>query len=448
MARGKLIVALLAALLVGAVWVQLVWAYEPPRVDGLLDDSYDFYAHFDGDPDGGTAYAPGDVYVYEGEDVCYWALAVPEDFNDNAYSDDMSYLEQFGWQRGHTFVDLAESDGALFNITLDGNIQDVWLDYLNADGSGNYRSGQTGDGWDDPVGCQKDGDPCAYTYVISAATSLYYNLVYTTESGVEDPAFGADPTVQSAPAHWNDPPSSYYWEWQMIYEFTTPKNATGQDEGECPTVVWAGAHNSPTKNDYPMNEERGSIGDYVWLDVPEGGGEADGIQDPEELGVPGITVTLWYYSGTTWVVSGTTQTDANGYYYFTQLLYGQYYVNFELPPSGDYDFTGFQVNGNYSDTNDSDASITGSPIQNPGPGDLGDSPVITLTEDNPYQMYWDAGLVYIGTPTAVRLASFGAGSGIPVRVGAGLAFALLMASGTAMILRRRQTQRAGPQAYS
>jgi hypothetical protein len=439
MGRGKVIVAVGLALVLGVLTAQLAWAQDGPTVDGLLDDSYEFYAHFDGDPDGGSAYAPGDVYTYDpgaSEDVCYWALAVPQDFNDNAYSEDKSYLEQFGWNRGHNFHDLAESDGALFNITIDGVTQDVWLDYLNAEVddpgpppiyTGNFRSGQTGDGWDDPVGCQKDGNPCAYTYVITTATSLYYNLVYTTSSGAEDPAFGADPTVQSAPVDWNET-TSYYWEWQMIYEFTTPKNTTGPLAGQCAEVVWAGAHNSPTKNDYPKDEERGSIGDYVWLDV-----NIDGLQDGGEPGVPGVTVTL-YFSDTTqgeWVTQ-TTQTDANGYYYFTQLPYGDYYVNFELPLG--YSFTDLQVNGIYSYTKDSDAQ----PLP-AGPYSQGDTPPITLSKTYPYQMYWDAGLVYNIPPTAVKLASFGAGSGIPARAGALLALMVVMASGVVVIAKRGET---------
>ena len=50
------------------------------------------------------------------------------------------------------------------------------------------------------------------------------------------------------------------------------------------------------------------IGNYVWLDS-----DGDGIQDPEENGIAGVTVELVNSSGD---VVGTAKTDDNGYYYF------------------------------------------------------------------------------------------------------------------------------------
>lgn len=74
-----------------------------------------------------------------------------------------------------------------------------------------------------------------------------------------------------------------------------------------------------------------SVGDRVWLD--NGGGvpanAANGIQDASEPGVAGVTVTLYDNSGT---AVGTTITDANGNYLFTNVPVGvNYTVGFSLP---------------------------------------------------------------------------------------------------------------------
>lgn len=52
-----------------------------------------------------------------------------------------------------------------------------------------------------------------------------------------------------------------------------------------------------------------TIGDYVWNDI-----DRDGIQDPEETGIPGVTVELYDCAGNQ---IDTTTTDANGLYSFT-----------------------------------------------------------------------------------------------------------------------------------
>lgn len=73
-----------------------------------------------------------------------------------------------------------------------------------------------------------------------------------------------------------------------------------------------------------------SVGDKVWLDNGTGGGTAaDGVQNGTEPGVAGVTVTLYNGSG---VAIGTTITDANGNYLFTNVPVGaNYTVGFSLP---------------------------------------------------------------------------------------------------------------------
>jgi len=64
---------------------------------------------------------------------------------------------------------------------------------------------------------------------------------------------------------------------------------------------------------------------FVWHDTDE-----DGIQDEEEPGIPGVTVNLYDSTGTQLLASTTT--DSKGYYVFTDLLPGDYVVEFEPPP--------------------------------------------------------------------------------------------------------------------
>lgn len=93
----------------------------------------------------------------------------------------------------------------------------------------------------------------------------------------------------------------------------------------------------------------GALGDYVWFDI-----DKDGVQDANENGVYGITVTLYNNSGT--AIASTT-TDNTGYYLFTNLAPSNYSVGFSNIPNG-YQLTAQDQGGD--DTKDSDA--------NPGTG--------------------------------------------------------------------------------
>ena len=62
----------------------------------------------------------------------------------------------------------------------------------------------------------------------------------------------------------------------------------------------------------------GSIGDRVWFDA-----DNDGVQDPAEPGVPGVTVRLLDEDGN---VLATTVTDSDGMYLFDDLPPGVYRV--------------------------------------------------------------------------------------------------------------------------
>ncbi|OGV63632.1 MAG: hypothetical protein A2498_06670 [Lentisphaerae bacterium RIFOXYC12_FULL_60_16] len=110
-----------------------------------------------------------------------------------------------------------------------------------------------------------------------------------------------------------------------------------------------------------------SVGNLVWFD-----GNRDGIQDPGEPGLAGITVGL--YNASTTLVAQTV-TDIEGYYYFAGIDPGSYRLFFDKP--ADYYFSPADMTG---DTVDSD------PATNTGFTAL--FTVVANTADN----RWDAGL--------------------------------------------------------
>jgi hypothetical protein len=67
-----------------------------------------------------------------------------------------------------------------------------------------------------------------------------------------------------------------------------------------------------------------AIGDLVWNDL-----NRNGVQDSGEPGIAGVTVEL--YKCDKDVLVASTLTDANGYYLFSGLQSGSYYVKFYAP---------------------------------------------------------------------------------------------------------------------
>ncbi|MBL0055779.1 MAG: carboxypeptidase regulatory-like domain-containing protein [Chitinophagaceae bacterium] len=98
-----------------------------------------------------------------------------------------------------------------------------------------------------------------------------------------------------------------------------------------------------------------SVGDKVWLDtgagVPVNAG--NGVQDANEPGVAGITVTLYDGTGT---ALATTVSDANGNYLFTNVPVGSNYrVGFSLPVGMVFS----PQSGTVNTANNSDVNISG-----------------------------------------------------------------------------------------
>ncbi|HEC2158717.1 TPA: carboxypeptidase regulatory-like domain-containing protein, partial [Staphylococcus delphini] len=86
-------------------------------------------------------------------------------------------------------------------------------------------------------------------------------------------------------------------------------------------TIDSGFH-KPEEVEPPKVEATFNLGDKVWEDLNK-----DGIQNSNEPGIGGVTVTLTKEDGTT----VTTTTDENGNYKFTELPNGKYTVTFETP---------------------------------------------------------------------------------------------------------------------
>ncbi len=121
----------------------------------------------------------------------------------------------------------------------------------------------------------------------------------------------------------------------------------------------------------PEEPELCEVGDWVWLDE-----NMNGIQDAGETGVQGVLVKLFTCDD---AEVGSATTDVNGYYLFTNIAAGDYYVTFYLP-SG---YTFSAKNQGSNDLKDSDADpLTGKTVCfNVSPPNCGSNPV-----------KWDAGI--------------------------------------------------------
>jgi len=116
----------------------------------------------------------------------------------------------------------------------------------------------------------------------------------------------------------------------------------------------------PAENDYTWDAgiyQPASVGDFVWNDQ-----NANGIYEGVGVGLAGIQVDLYTSTGTP---VASTNTDSNGYYLFSNLTPGSYYIHF-TPPAG-YNFSPYipAVTDNKADPT-------------PGPN-FGNTPTFTLT---------------------------------------------------------------------
>ncbi len=124
-----------------------------------------------------------------------------------------------------------------------------------------------------------------------------------------------------------------------------------------------------------------TLGNYVWLDR-----YAEGIQDSNEVGISGVTVTL-INETTGNTVAGTAITDADGKYLFEDLTPGDYHVEFDWS-AVDYALHPYRISPSLQGgdtTLDSNGGIVSGNTQQ------ATTPTITLNEgDN--DLTWDLGL--------------------------------------------------------
>lgn len=116
-----------------------------------------------------------------------------------------------------------------------------------------------------------------------------------------------------------------------------------------------------------------SIGDKVWRD-----NNGDGVQDGNEPGIDGVTVELFNEAN---VSQGTTLTANGGFYSFSDLIPGNYYVVFTRPDGFNPSPRDVGSNIPAADTTDSDAD----PVNG--------RTIITVLDPNENDPTWDAGFV-------------------------------------------------------
>lgn len=157
------------------------------------------------------------------------------------------------------------------------------------------------------------------------------------------------------------------------------------------------------------------IGNRVWLDA-----DIDGVQDPDELPIAGVTVNL-YLNG---VVVGTTATDANGNYVFSDVQPNTAYeIRFDNPlnyQSGGPLFGMAVTAANQTsqpgndDASDSDAIK----VTNPAGSPAGTFPVITVTTAGAGQNNHTLDSGFARIPTAGDVSVAGrvlTANGFPIR---------------------------------
>ena len=185
------------------------------------------------------------------------------------------------------------------------------------------------------------GDTATYTYIVTnTGLAPLVNVVVTDDKlgaigTIASLAPGAAATLTASAALTVDTTN-------VVTVTATPTTKSGDPISGTPSV---------TDSDDAVvlvPEQTATIGDRVWIDA-----NGDGIQDANEVGLSGVTVTLKNSNGN---VVATKTTDGNGSYLFTDVVPGTYTVVFTAPT--DWTFTTKDAGSN--DAADSDANAAGS----------------------------------------------------------------------------------------
>ncbi len=171
-------------------------------------------------------------------------------------------------------------------------------------------------------------------------------------------------------------PGDYFLTFELVSDFDfSTKDATddNMDSDVDPTtgetdVFTLNAGSIDKSRDAGMIFTTTSVGDFVWRDD-----NGDGIHDSKEPGLDGVTVKLFDSVG---FLIDTTITMFDGFYDFTSLSAGDYFLKFTLLPG--FSFSPKDATG---DNEDSDVDQT-----------TGETDIFTLVI-GPQDSTWDAGLV-------------------------------------------------------
>ncbi len=188
-------------------------------------------------------------------------------------------------------------------------------------------------------------------------------------------------TVKSVKFEWVSwvvyPGQSIEINWKMTAPIGSPINSVAYDSFAFSAERLNGEKilaSEPIKVGVEIKENsKGELGNYVWLDKNE-----NGVQDVDEQGQNGVIVEL-YDDNDVKLATTTTSNDFDnkpGYYAFSNLNGGNYYIKFQLPYG--YKFTEPDIT---DDQNDSDVDTTSYC-----------TPIINLPsgyKDNS----WDAGII-------------------------------------------------------
>ncbi len=352
------------------------WAIGAPVVDGKVDSgeysggtvrSLAFYEH---DDFTGKTVTGGTLYTYcdpVTKDL-YVAFVQPLGLNDNTYGINVAD----DWNRDHKFGELVGSDKAVFDVFDSTGVQigEFKVDYL-------HKNGQLPNGDDKYESMGVTGGDGGTTGIdeslITATSSLSYNFntlgYYLTKDSPE--IVNGDPVDYTLTGNDGDYTG---WIFDMIYEAKIDGSVFGD---ECGSALPTEAHNSPAKVKAKYSQVVASLGDFVWEDLNH-----DGIQDPNEPGVDGVTVNL-YGCGPDGAVGGsddtfldTMLTSGGGMYLFDELDPGNYYLEFIDPLNRSWTFQ----NQGLDDALDSDVD--------PATG----LTVCTDLAANEHDPTWDAGI--------------------------------------------------------